>query len=221
MIWLPLLLALQPAPAQQTESVPAPWPDPEREMPGDGALTPRGNSLEAQKTLNNYAACVTTRSPEKAARLLEQDFRTTSYRNAMRELSRANEGCARRVGLRGSLRANGLPFAGALAEQLAEQSSEPLNIRLAKAIAGRTPATYGRTDEIAMCTVRSAPDDVAKLFATEAGSAEEAAAGEKVGAVAQLCSRNARLEIATHGLRAMLATASYRLLAAQDDRELP
>jgi hypothetical protein len=215
---LPLLLAAQPVPAQNAEPFPAPWPDPEREMPGDGAMTPERNGLEARQTLTRYAACVARQSPEKVASLLQQDFRTTAYQNGLRNLSRANEGCARQVGLRGSMRMNGLPFAGALAELMLRQGPEHLNKRLAKAIGRRKVETFGPSDQIAMCTVRSAPDDVAALFATDVGTTAEATASKKVEAVAKLCSKSVKLETTTDGLRAIVATASYRLLAGQESQ---
>lgn len=215
MILLSLFLAAQPVPAQNAEAFPAPWPDPEREMPADGGLTPTANSLEARETMRRYATCVARKSPEKAASLLQQDYRTVSYRNGLRNLSRTNEGCARQVGLRGSMRMNNLSFAGALAELMLRQETEPLNRQVAKALSGRKPEAFGPSEQIAMCTVRSAPDDVANFLATDLGTAAEVAAGQKVTEVAKLCSKGAQMEATTDGMRALVAIAAYRLLAAQ------
>lgn len=218
MIVAAILLAMQSAPAQPAEAFPAPWPDPERVMPGDGALTPHANSLEARRTMTRYAECVARRSPDKVADVLRRDFRTSTYQNGLRNLSRANEGCAREVGFRGSMRMNELPFAGALAERMLRLNAEPLNRRLAKAVSGRKAATFSPSDQIAMCTVRSAPDDVAALFATDVGTVAEATASKKVEAIAELCSKNVKLDTTTDGLRAIIATAAYRLLAAQESQ---
>lgn len=217
MIWLGILLALQPAPTQRAEPFPAPWPNPEREMPSGEIMAREADAGEARRTMIRYAACVAERSPGKVHELLVQDFRTTSYRNGLRNLSRNNEGCARSAGLRGTLRMDSLPFAAALAEEMIRRGEEPLNVRLAKAATGQRVETYAPSDAIAMCVARSAPDDVAGFMQTAPGSREEAAAATTVMGVANLCSRDAKIDIGPEGLRAIVATAAYRLLAAQGE----
>jgi hypothetical protein len=59
--------------------------------------------------------------------------------------------------------------------------------------------------------VRSAPDDVARLFATEVASDAERAAAKALQVASDACARNqARLETTPEGLRSMLATAAFR-----------
>ena len=192
---------------------PTPWPDPERER--DGAISKAGP--DARKTLARYAACVVSKSPEKVADLLTQDFRETSYGNGLRNLVRVNEGCARQVGTRGErLSGQNLPFAAALAEAMMTRDAAPLNVRLAKAAAGREAATFAPSDKVAMCVARSTPDEVAALFATEVGSNTEQQAAEKLLPVVKLCAQDLKLETSVAGLRSIVATASFRLLAAQE-----
>lgn len=196
------------------DTTPAPWPDQERELRASGALD-SVNSREARQTMAAFAACVAAVSPDKVADVLNRDFRTTTYRNGLRNLSSANESCARKVGLRGSLRMANLPFAAALAEVMLKRDPAPLNARLARAAAGPEVATFAPSDAMAMCVARSVPDDVASLLRSEPGSPDETAALGKVEKVATLCARGTKLEISPLGLRSIIATASYRLVASQ------
>lgn len=202
------------APQQPVETTPTPWPDDERELRNAGAFE-NANSPEARMMMARYAACVVVGSPEKVDEVLMRDFRTTEYRNGFRSLQRANETCARKVGLRGSLRMATLPFAAALAEEMLERDAAPLKMRLAKAAAGPAVPTYAPSDAITMCAARSVPDDVAALLASQPGSAEEGTALATVETAAAMCGRGAKLEISPTGLRSIVATASYRLLARQ------
>jgi hypothetical protein len=67
---------------------------------------------------------------------------------------------------------------------------------------------------MALCVVRSVPDDIARLFATEVGSDAEAQALRALEVRARACAQGGpRLTIAPAGLRAMFATASFRTVA--------
>lgn len=209
-----LLAAAQaPEPAPQMDNTPTPWPDPEREQ--NGVISKA--DPEARQTLARYAACIAAKSPEKVAELLTQDFRETSYGNGLRNLVRANEGCARQVGSRRErLSGQNLPFAAALAEAMMAREAAPLKTRLAKAATGKEALTYAPSDKVAMCVARSTPDEVAALFATEVGSDGEEQAATKLLPVVKLCAQDVKLETSVAGLRSIVATASFRLLKAQD-----
>lgn len=223
MITLALMLAMQPVGGQaqpQVDTTPAPWPDDEREAGLVDSFSTE-SSAEARLTMTRFADCVAEGSPDKAAELLQRDFRSAAYRNGLQNLSRNNEGCARKVGLNGRMRMANLAFAGALAEALIERRNMPVNAMLARAAAAPAAPTYSFTDGIAMCLVRSVPDQVASLFASEVGSNEETAAIAALGVPAQMCARAAEarkpLSISTSGLRAMLATASFRSITGAKD----
>ena len=180
-----------PAPAQQTSSSP-----------------------EARKQMQTYGACVANASAAKAAQTLASDFRTSQYHAAMRALNANNLDCSRLLPRRSKMRSNGLLFAGAMAERLMAADPKPLNARLAQAAARAAPATYSPTDAIAMCVVRSAPDESAHLFKTEVASGAEAEAARALDMAVQLCSRGGpALQVNVEGLRAMLATAAFRNVA--------
>jgi hypothetical protein len=209
-----LLAAAQaPEPAPRVDNTPTPWPDPERQQ--NGVISK--SDPEARQTLARYAVCVAAKSPEKVTDLLTQDFRQSSYGSGLRNLVRANEGCARQVGTRGErLRGQNLPFAAALAEAMMAREAAPLKARLASAASGKEAATYAPSDKVAMCVARSTPDEVAALFATVVGSDGETRAAEKLLPVVKLCAQDVKLETSVAGLRSIVATASFRLLKAQE-----
>ena len=74
---------------------------------------------------------------------------------------------------------------------------------------------------LASILMRSSPNDVAALFATERDGAVETVALKKVSATMGLCARAAEakkpLSINPAGLRAMLATAAFRSVEASKD----
>ena len=143
-----------------------------------------------------------------AARTLSMNFTSTAYRNGISQLSRNNEGClqgARRM------RGAGLLFAGAMAEGLLDQGEAPLNVRLARAATAAATPAYSPSDRVAICVVRSVPDQVATLFDTAPASDGEEAAIEQLLPAFELCARNGpRISSNEAGLRAMLATAAFR-----------
>lgn len=215
MIGYAILFAMQAAaPQPALDPKPAPWPDQERELRNAGAFD-QTNTPGARKMMATLAACVADTSTAKVSDVLRRDFRTSEYRSGLRNLMTANDGCSRKAKLRGSIRMEGLPFAAALAETMLERDATPLNTRLAKAAAGTPAPTYSPSDQIAMCVARSVPDDVAALFASEPGSASETAELAKIEKVAAMCARGKKMEISPIGLRSIVATASYRLVASQ------
>ncbi len=166
----------------------------------------------ARIAIQGFGSCVADRSAGPATELLQRDFTSRQYQTGLRVLARNNEDCFRR---RGRMRSHNLLFAGAIAENLIERGAEPLNVRLVRAASRPATRAFSPTDRIAVCTVRSVPDDVARLFATEiASEAETAAAQALTGAVARCNAEPQPLQISPAGLRAMLATAAFRTLNA-------
>ena len=165
------------------------------------------SSANARVQMERFAACVADRSPEKVARTISMDFRSTTYRSALKNLADANRDC---YGYRSTMRSGGLSFAGALAERLLERDASALNARIIRAGSAQT-AARSPSDAIALCVVRSAPDDVARLFATEIASNAERDAVRALQIASDACSRDqARLETTPEGLRSILATAAFR-----------
>ncbi|HWH21952.1 MAG TPA: hypothetical protein VNT25_01490 [Allosphingosinicella sp.] len=165
---------------------------------------------EARQTIHEFGACVAGRSMGVVIDTLRKDFRTRSYGASLQRLVRANEGCLTK---RGRMRSAGLLFAGAMAEQLLKGDSRPLNVRLARAALKPSPKPYAATDKVSLCVVLSAPDEAAKLLATEVAGPQEAAAVKALAPVLGACSPpTARLEANDGGVRALVATAAFRVL---------
>jgi hypothetical protein len=172
----------------------------------------------SRKAMASFAACVAERDGEKARKLLVRDFRPASYRDALERLVRTNYDCMESTGHR-SLGSSRLPFSAALAEELLERDATPLNARLARAAAGKSPETYTPSDAAALCLAKSVPDDVARLLATEPESEGETAAANALSPVLAACARavgSPPIESTPFGLRSIVASAAFRLLAAQE-----
>ena len=179
------------------------------------------NTPEARRAIESYGQCVARREPGEANRLLTMDFRTSRYRTGLRLLAEEVEReCARDAIGRRVMRSAGLLFSGAVAEALLETDATPLNARIVRNAAAKVKS-YSPTDAAALCIARSMPDHVATLFATAPGSEAEAAAAAPIAQIVPTCARavgiSAKLEISVPALRAMIATASYRLIAQSGD----
>ena len=166
-----------------------------------------------------WTACIAAEKASDVRRILTQDFNSTGYKSGIKALAqtRVSKECFEAMPRQyRSIRLGGLPLAGGLAEHMLKAEQEPLLKRLSMAALGPAAKTYSRTDEIAMCMVRGAPHMVAGLFGTTIETAEEQAALTELKPVADICAGGAgKFEASALGLRSMLATASYRLLAAQ------
>lgn len=164
-----------------------------------------------------WTACIADERTDRVAAILSQDFTSNEYRGALVELGKArvSKKCfeAMPAAYR-KIELGGLPFAGGLAEHMIERDPQPLIRRLSMAALKPEVATYSRTDAIAMCMARGAPHLVAGLFGTAINSAEEGKALAALQPAAKVCGQGVALEASPMGMRSMLATASYRLLAA-------
>lgn len=170
--------------------------------------TELGNAPVARETIQRYGICVVKASADKASKLLAMDFTSTSYRAGLKNLALNNSAC---FGRRGRMRASNLMFAASVAEALLARDATPLNVRLARAASGPAPRTYSATDAIAMCTVRSAPNEVAALLGAAVASDAEKAAATPVAAVFARCNQgDKQVSTTVEGLRAMIATAAFR-----------
>ena len=172
----------------------------------------RESTVTARQEMQKFGTCVADASPVKAAKTLRMDFSSNTYESALRNLAQANDDCFRRR--RDAMRSHNLSFAGAIAERLVERDPSPLNVRLMKSSAAQ-PNPKAPSDAIAFCVVRSAPDDVAKLFATDVATDAERSAVQALQPVTKACSKGPQLATTDEGLRAMLATAAFRIVATQ------
>ncbi|HET9429339.1 MAG TPA: hypothetical protein VFO69_13365 [Allosphingosinicella sp.] len=118
------------------------------------------------------------------------------------------------------MRSSNLLFAGAMAEALLESASEPVNVQLARAALQSATPAFSESDRLAICVVRSVPDDVARLLATDVASAEETEAAGSLDLVMTHCAQgSSRIQSTPAGLRAMLSTAALRQIRAVAPQE--
>ncbi len=181
------------------------------------AAEPPVNTPEARRALEAYGRCIAVYSPKESARVLSMDFTTTDYRTGLRLLATSNtKDCIENSFGQGALRGSNLLFAGAIAEGLIERGSEPVNVRLARAAPTPTKA-FAPSDAIAICLARSLPDQVGLLFAAAPGSDAEAAAAAPLTTTIPACvSGGGETDISVPALRAMIATAAFRLIAKSE-----
>jgi hypothetical protein len=212
---LAMSLASQPPTASQPP-LQSNLPPPRQSSPAHGDIhedTDRGNSPEARSALHAYGACLVERNAPVAGGILQMDFTTRGYTDRLNRLMDANPNCFNRAGTR--MRFQKLGVAGAMAERLIEREGRALNTRLAQAARNQNAATYSPTDRIALCVVRSVPDQVAALFGSELASPVEIEAARALEPAFNACNQGrTRLSVTTAGARAMLATAAYRSLRA-------
>lgn len=168
---------------------------------------------EARMTLYKAASCLAKASSGEVASLLRMDFRSLTYRTKMDRLFDNNSQCIKARWIRSSR----LLVAGDLAENLLADSSEKVNVRLAKLPPDVTLTPRTPTDAIAFCVARSDPNGVGKLFSSTVASKEEATAATALGIALNRCNQTGKaMSISPAGLRAMVATATYRLLEGQE-----
>lgn len=165
-------------------------------------------TAEARTAAQDFGACVADASAVVASDLLRRDFTSRAYDRGLRRLIASNEECFRR---RGSMRSGSLILAGAIAERLIERENQPVNVRLARAALQPATPAFSPSDAAAICVVRSVPDDVARLFATEVAGEAEIVAAQTLSTVLSAClGGNQPIETSPAGLRAILATAAFR-----------
>jgi hypothetical protein len=163
---------------------------------------------EALIAAHDFGTCVADRSAVVARGVLQRDFTTRAYDRELRRLTTDNRECFSR---RGSMRSGSLPIAGAIAERLIERESEPVNVLLARAALRPATPGYSPTDRAAICVVRSVPDEVARLLATNPTGNEEAMVAESLKPILAACMGSRQpVEATPAGLRAILATAAFR-----------
>ena len=177
--------------------------------PIEGPTTP-----EARLTLFESASCLASQSAAEAGALLKLDFRKPAYRTKMDRLFDNNRSCVKARWIR----SNRLLVAGDLAENLLAGGSERVNVRLAKLSPEFKITPRTRVDAVAMCVARSDPDGVAKLFATKVASPDEVQSAQTLNMALSRCNQTGKaISTSVEGLRAMVATATFRLLEGQED----
>lgn len=181
--------------------------DRSQQQPRARAATPRSNT----QRLHDFGLCVARVSPVEVERALRMDVRDSGYAAELRILSASHGTCHRGL----EMRTNMLLFAGGLAEGLIENRAEPINTRLARAANSSDEPVFGPPDRFARCIVRTMPAEVATLFATGVNTVLESRVIARFNPAFQTCGSDPsdRASISRASVRAMLAAATFRILA--------
>lgn len=178
------------------------------------------NETLQRQAVAAWTRCIADENTEEVSALLLMDFTSEEYSEQIDDLSerRISSSCFNALPRRyRRIELGGLPFAGGLAERLiTTQGNEPLLNRLAMASIGKEAQVFTYTDAVSNCVVRGAPHLAAGLFESSIASDEETALLEQIRSVFDVCTRGATpIEAGPLGVRSLLATASFRILAAQ------
>ncbi len=177
------------------------------------------NVAKQRAALDHWTGCIAAEEEQRVRAVLKLDYRDDGYKSELADLSRTrvSRECFDSIPRRyRKMRLTGLPFAGGLAEKIIEMDEEPLLARLSKAVLYPEIEAFSYTDRVATCTVRGAPHLVAALLKTGYETESELAALAQLAPTVGYCSQGgARIEASPLAMRSMLATASYRLLAAE------
>ena len=159
--------------------------------------------------MHNFGACVARTTPAGAEEVLAMDFRTDAYRKKLRRLAKGHDRCTR---ARTELRFNGVLFAGAMAEALVEERTDPMAAvhQLKAPLGARSP-----WETMALCTVVTSPAEVAGLLKAEVATDEELKAAEALGPTLSACLSGVdRAQLNRPALRSVLALAAWRIATA-------
>lgn len=175
------------------------------------AAKPAASAVDI-RTLHAFAGCMVDRYPTGVRRLLALDYRSRAYDHTLSTL--ADEGSRCLPFAFGKLQSASVLMAGAFAERLLPAALG--GARLAERVAhdpARPPVTARDEGEyLALCTVRTMPDEVAALIATKPASEDERLAVAAIRPRLGTCLRaGAAARLNAAGLRAVLALAAYRL----------
>lgn len=182
-------------------------------LPGQAAAkrAPAASAVDI-RTVHLFAGCMADRYRPGLRRLLAMDYRSRAYDHLLRTLT--DEGARCLPFAFGKLGSAGVLLAGAFAEQLlpAALNGSSLAERVAYDPSRPPVAARDEGEYLALCAVRTMPDEIAGLFATKPASEEERRAIAAIRPRLGPCLRvGAAARVNAAGLRAILALAAYRL----------
>ena len=176
------------------------------------AAPPPGN--QARYGLHRFGECIVKANPAGARALVVLDVRTPQYNAKLSEVVSGHKRCLKKAA---GLSTSTVNLGGVIAEALLSVRFQP-NIpaeRLAPDPRRAAVPVRGPAETLALCTVLSAPERTAGLFATEPGSVRETSAIEALRPTMRSCLKR---EVPVSGdnavMRSALALAAWRLVSA-------
>jgi len=166
---------------------------------------------EAARVIHSWSSCTAKRHRGDARQLLQMDYRTEQYDDALRKLARKSQNClypGDEIRIHGSLL-----FAGGLAEALYERDHAQFDVEAFGRRLAAAPAITARdnVEMIGLCVARRAHGNVRAMLVTKPASAEERAAIATLTPTFEECvaaGMHARMSRAA--LRSLFALGLYR-----------
>lgn len=170
-------------------------------------IAPTGASAAAANpaAMHAFGHCAAERSPKDVTYLLDQDYRTPGYNQALKALAKSQARCPG-----AATAAGGAVFAGILAEELLEYGRTPKQVAAVIGKAPKKPMRSNDVDPAALCLVRANPGGTAQLLSTGYGSKEEGAAFKALAPAFNACLKGHKLNMGGTELRSFVALAAFR-----------
>ena len=173
-------------------------------------------SVEERQGLHLAGQCVVNEKSREVRALLAMDFGDKKYAQAMHNLVNKGPGCRGVNVPRGVYKAGGLLWAGTFAEWLLRRDRMLDDLAAYTAYKPELPDIEARNvgEYMAICVVRTKPQDAAALLRTEPATKEELDALKLVGPTVSACMPvGTRTEFTRESIRALLALGAQRLAA--------
>lgn len=166
--------------------------------------SPEGIEIAA---MHGYARCIVAQSSEGAVKVLERDYRTKEYAEALTRLAKGHDRCTV-----GKVRISGVLFAGALAEGLIRKDHEQATFTALLRTPEPALTARSEVEYTGMCLALAYPKKAsALLFSDPASSEAQAMISGLAPYLANCVHKGQTLRINKAGLRAITALAAYRL----------
>lgn len=174
-----------------------------------------GNDEQSLTALRDMGWCIVGETPWSVREVLAMDYRTPEYSRKVKDLGSGVGGrCIHRASV---LSSSGVLFAGSLAEAMlkANVKRKDLPKRIAYDPARQPIEARSPGEEMALCAALQAPDATAALLQTQPATREETQAVQQIAPVLGRClKQGTQAEMNKPAIRAMLALAAWRIVAA-------
>ena len=178
----------------------------------DGAGAKKAKPLDpiSVQAVRNYGKCIVDRTPAGAAKVLDMDWRTKEYQEALGRIMQGHTYC---MAGGGRLASSGILVAGGMAEAfLNRDRSDVLAAKLTWREGAAPIVARGEMEAVGLCLVRKAPEASANLFGTEPMTSGETAAFRAITPLLSDCvAKGQQVQVNRPGLRAQIALAAYRI----------
>ena len=187
-------------------------PPPGKAQPVVGARS----GVEEMQGLHAYGQCVANEWPLNVRAALAVDFRDKAYRKTLWNLADKPVRCEGAVMQAGTMGADSLLFAGALAEGMLRRDGAIADLAAKTAHNPALPNIIARDagEMLAFCVIRTSPGEVAGMLKADPATDEELAAIRAMAPTLSGCvPANSKSEFTRESLRSLLALGAYRLAA--------